>query len=133
VEWLIFQVVFFAPNTERIYIIAKPEWKPNKECLGFGEVWRITPDTGINHPAPFPLKLAKKIIVSSTKEGDLVYDPFMGSGTTAKMSILNNRNWIGSEISSEYCNIIEERVKKAWGEKRKEKDLDAQAIGLALR
>jgi site-specific DNA-methyltransferase (adenine-specific) len=36
----------------------------------------------------------------------------MGSGTTAKMSILNNRNWIGSEISTEYCKIIEERLKK---------------------
>jgi len=48
----------------------------------------------------------------------------MGSGTTAKMSILNNRNWIGSEISSEYCDIIEERIKKAWEEKRKEKDFN---------
>jgi DNA modification methylase len=37
----------------------------------------------------------------------------MGSGTTAKMSILNNRNWIGSEISSEYCEIIEQEVKLA--------------------
>jgi DNA modification methylase len=52
----------------------------------------------------------------------------MGSGTTAKMAILNNRNWIGSEISSEYCNIIEERVKKAWGEKRKEKDLTQNSL-----
>ena len=38
-----------------------------------------------------------------------------------KMSILNNRNWVGSEISNEYCNIIEERIKKAWEEKRKRK------------
>lgn len=45
----------------------------------------------------------------------------MGSGTTAKMSILSNRNWIGSELSNEYCNIIEARIKKAWEEKRKEK------------
>ena len=49
---------------------------------------------------------------------------FMGSGTVAKMSILNNRNWIGSEISNEYCNIIEERIKKAWEEKRKEKEFN---------
>jgi len=52
----------------------------------------------------------------------------MGSGTTAKMSILNNRNWIGSEISNEYCDIIEERVKKAWEEKRKEKDLTQNTL-----
>jgi DNA modification methylase len=40
------------------------------------------------------------------------------------MSILNNRNWIGSEISSEYCEIIEERIKKALEEKRKEKEFN---------
>jgi DNA modification methylase len=77
------------------------------------------------HPAIFPEKLVNDHIISWSNENDLVYDPFMGSGTTAKMSILNNRNWIGSEISSEYCNIIEERIKKALEEKRKEKDLQA--------
>ena len=80
------------------------------------------------HPAIFPEQLANDHIISWSNEGDLVYDCFMGSGTTAKMSILNNRNWIGSEISSEYCNIIEERVKKALEEKRKEKDLQAGTL-----
>ena len=80
------------------------------------------------HPAIFPEKLANDHIVSWSNEKDLVYDPFMGSGTTAKMSILNNRNWIGSEISKEYCDIIEERIKKAWEEKRKEKDLQAGTL-----
>ena len=42
-----------------------------------------------------------------------LYDPFMGSGTTAKMAILNKRNWIGSEISEEYCKIIERRITNA--------------------
>ena len=65
------------------------------------------------HPAIFPEQLANDHIISWTNEGDLVYDPFMGSGTVAKMCILNNRNWIGSEISSKYCEIIEERIKKA--------------------
>ena len=82
----------------------------------------------IAHPATFPYWLAKDHILSWSNEGDIVYDPFMGSGTTAKMSILNNRNWVGSEISSEYCKIIEERVKKAREEKRKEKDLQAQKL-----
>ena len=80
------------------------------------------------HPAIFPEQLANDHIISWSNEGDLVYDPFAGSGTTGKMSILNNRNWIGSEISSEYCNIIEERVKKALEEKRKEKDLQAGTL-----
>jgi DNA modification methylase len=62
------------------------------------------------HPAQFPEQLANDHIVSWSNEGDLIYDPFMGSGTTAKMAIINKRNWIGSEISEEYCKIIERRI-----------------------
>ena len=63
-----------------------------------------------DHPAPFPEQLANDHIISWSNEGDLVYDPFMGSGTTAKMAIINKRNWIGSEISKEYCEIAEKRI-----------------------
>jgi len=63
-----------------------------------------------NQPAIFPEQLANDHIISWSNEGDLVYDPFMGSGTTAKMAILNKRNWIGSEISQEYCEIAEKRI-----------------------
>lgn len=63
------------------------------------------------HPAIFPEKLVLDQINTWTNENNLVYDPFMGSGTTAKMCILSNRRWIGSEISSEYCDIIEKRIK----------------------
>jgi len=62
------------------------------------------------HNAPFPEALANDHIISWSNEGDTVFDPFMGSGTTAKMAILNNRNWIGSEISKEYCEIAEKRI-----------------------
>lgn len=67
-------------------------------------------DDKTEHNAPFPQQLANDHIISWSNEGDLVYDQFMGSGTTAKMAILNNRNWIGSEISSEYCEIIRKRI-----------------------
>lgn len=67
------------------------------------------------HTAIFPEKLANDHIISWSNEGDLIYDPFMGSGTTAKMAILNNRNWIGSEISKNYCEIIEQRIKDYMG------------------
>ena len=68
---------------------------------------------GLNtgHPAIFPEQLANDHIISWSNENDLIYDCFAGSGTTAKMAILNNRNWIASEISSEYCEIIKERIK----------------------
>lgn len=62
------------------------------------------------HPAIFPYKLAEDHIKVWSNEGDTVYDCFMGSGTTAKMAILNNRNYIGSEISEEYCEIAEKRI-----------------------
>ena len=65
------------------------------------------------HPAIFPIDLAKDHIKSWTNEGDLVYDCFMGSGTTAKASKLLNRNYIGSEINMSYQEIIEERLKIA--------------------
>ena len=81
-------------------------------------VWRIINGTNghkdkiaFKHPATFPEQLANDHIHSWSNEGDLVYDCFMGSGTTAKMSIINNRNWIGSELSKEYFNIANKRIK----------------------
>jgi site-specific DNA-methyltransferase (adenine-specific) len=62
------------------------------------------------HPAIFPEELALKHIISWTKKGDLIYDPFMGSGTTAKASIQLERNWIGSELDTNYCDICERRL-----------------------
>ena len=64
------------------------------------------------HPAIFPEQLAQDHIISWSNEGDLVLDPFMGSGTTAKMAKLNNRNYIGFELSEEYCKIANERISK---------------------
>lgn len=69
-----------------------------------------TKDAVFKHPAIFPEQLANDHIISWSNEGDLVYDCFMGSGTVAKMAIINKRNWIGSEISKEYCDIIKQRI-----------------------
>jgi DNA modification methylase len=65
------------------------------------------------HPAIFPDKLAEDNILTWSNPGEIVYDPFMGSGTTAKMAILNGRRFVGSEISAEYCDIANERISKA--------------------
>lgn len=62
------------------------------------------------HPAIFPEQLVYDQIYTWTSEGDLVYDPFMGSGTTAKVAKAMNRKWIGSEISPEYVHIAERRL-----------------------
>jgi len=73
-------------------------------------IWQYALSGAHAHPATFPEALARDHIISWSNEGDTVFDPFMGSGTTAKMAILNNRNWIGSEISKEYCEIAEKRI-----------------------
>jgi site-specific DNA-methyltransferase (adenine-specific) len=64
------------------------------------------------HPAMFPEALATDHIISWSDPGDLVLDPFSGSGTTAKMCELNNRRWIGIEISEKYCEIAAKRIEK---------------------
>lgn len=83
-------------------------------------VWQI--DSGFNrsskdkiafeHPAIFPEQLVKEHIYSWSNDGDLIYDCFMGSGTTAKMAHLQKRNWIGSEISKEYTDLANKRIEK---------------------
>lgn len=67
------------------------------------------------HPAVFPEKLAEDNILSWSVEGDLVLDPFMGSGTTAKMAMLNKRNFIGFEKNTEYYEKSLERIGKYEG------------------
>ena len=76
-------------------------------------IWKYTTSfNGVEHPAPFPEQLAEDHILSWSKEGDLVLDPFMGSGTTAKMAKLNNRNYIGFDLSQEYCDLANSRILK---------------------
>lgn len=84
-----------------------------------GNIWKFNVGKGhstadkiaFKHPAIFPEKLANDHIISWSNQGDLVFDPFIGSGTVAKMAYINNRNYIGSEISEKYCKIIEDRLK----------------------
>ncbi|NCC82484.1 MAG: site-specific DNA-methyltransferase [Clostridia bacterium] len=120
-----YMFVFSKGKTKCNLIIDKPnKWKGFKDFSGKlknpvldfsprNNIWKYTTSfNGVKHPAPFPEKLANDHILSWSNENDLVYDPFMGSGTTAKMALLNNRNFIGSEISSEYCEIAKERIKE---------------------
>ena len=62
------------------------------------------------HPAIFPEQLVADQITTWTNKGDIVYDCFMGSGTTAKVAHLLKRRWIGSEVSAEYVAIARERL-----------------------
>ena len=74
-------------------------------------IWRYSVgQKNVNHPAIFPEKLANDHIISWSNEGDVVLDCFMGSGTTGKMALLNNRNFIGIEKDETYFKIAQDRI-----------------------
>jgi len=91
-----------------------------------GNIWRYK--VGMNqttkdryafeHPAMFPEQLAQDHILSWSNPGDIVLDPFGGSGTTAKMAVLNDRKFISIDISEEYCEIARQRISGALSEKQ---------------
>lgn len=100
--------------------LTRSDWRPT-ESAQWGtrfNIWRYFTGAGYStqdeiaykHPATFPELLAGDHIQSWTNPGDVVYDPFMGSGTTAKMCHILGRQWVGSEISEEYVAIAEERL-----------------------
>ena len=89
--------------------------KPYKKTKPLGNIWSYAVGTekdnkGI-HPAIFPEKLAQDHIISWSNKNDIVLDPMCGSGTTCKMAKILGRNYIGIEISEEYCEIARKRIK----------------------
>jgi site-specific DNA-methyltransferase (adenine-specific) len=120
-----------APNIqtpyEGILISYKNSWKKldkgestiNKEMFiqGVSGIWDLGTTTGLTK-ANFPESLPKMCIELLTYKGDLVVDPFMGSGTTAKAAIGSGRNYIGFEISPNYTEVANHRigadVEKLW-------------------
>jgi DNA modification methylase len=95
------------------YVVADVGVRFNIWKINNGKGFTTKDEDAFAHPAMFPEKLAEDHILSWSNEGDIVLDPFMGSGTTAKMAYLNKRKWIGIDINEEYCKIIEQRIKKA--------------------
>lgn len=75
-------------------------------------IWDIPPEsaTKVGHPAPFPVELAEKVINLYAYEGDVVLDPFVGSGTTCLAAKLNNRHYVGYDTSEEYCQLARTRI-----------------------
>jgi len=95
-------------------------WFPNEKGKLCSDVWEIPSDRHskkINgkvikniHPTPKPEKLIERMVIASSNENDLILDLFSGSGTTAYISKLNNRNFIGCEFNEKYIKIIDERL-----------------------
>ena len=95
---------------EHPYIIKQEVPKSNIWNYKVGLYNSTSDKIAFKHPAIFPEQLAIDHILSWSNENDLVLDIFMGSGTTAKACIITNRNYIGFEISKEFCDIANERI-----------------------
>ncbi len=103
-----------------IIILYKGRWKKDQSGVannseeefiaGFSGVWNLRTKNRKEHPAAFPESLPSRCIQLFSNEGDLVFDPFMGIGTTAVACRRLNRNFIGSEVSTNYCLIAEKRL-----------------------
>ncbi len=109
---------------EYILVFSKGDYKRTKgedtisrdEFLEWTKsIWKMQSESAkrVNHPAPFPLELPHRLINLYSFKGDVVLDPFMGSGTTAVAAINNGRSFVGYEIVEKYKNIAESRVSNA--------------------
>lgn len=101
---------YFLPTYEVIYLIPKPKFKLAPKANAFGDVWEFNQEMKNEHPAPFPVALIDRIISSTTAK--IILDPFMGSGTTAVVAMGHKRNYIGIELSPEYCVMAEQRIER---------------------
>ena len=102
---------YFLPTYEVIYLVAKPDFRLASKANAHGDVWRIPQEANNPHPAPFPVELAQRCIESTTAR--IVLDPFIGSGTTAVAATASRRDWIGIDISADYCKVARERIQAA--------------------
>ncbi|MBQ7239236.1 MAG: site-specific DNA-methyltransferase [Bacteroidales bacterium] len=105
-----FNAGYFLPTYEVIYLIAKKDFKLAPHMNSYGDVWEIMQEQRNDHPAPFPVELIDRIVSSTT--GQIVLDPFMGSGTTAVVAAGLGRDYIGIEKSAKYCEAALARLEK---------------------
>ena len=103
----------FFPRYEDIFMFVKGKTPAyfNPEAAQLGNVWYIPHGYDKVHPAPFPVAIAQRAIYASCPPGGVVYDPFMGSGTTAVAAITEKMNFVGTEISKKYINYANERIR----------------------
>jgi DNA modification methylase len=75
-------------------------------------VWEIPPESAkrVGHPAPFPVPLVDRLVRLLSYRGDIVLDPFLGSGTTAVAALQAGRHYVGYEINPEYISLAEQRI-----------------------
>ena len=101
---------YLLPTSELIFWLSKNIPKFQKNKMFQSEVWRINAEHNTEHPAPFPILLAKIIVGMASDKNDIVLDMFMGSGTTALACLELERNFIGIEKEIKYVNMANGRL-----------------------
>ena len=105
-----FNAGYFLPTYEVIYLIAQSKFKLAPKANAFGDIWEFSQEMKNCHPAPFPVALIERIVGSTNAK--TVLDPFMGSGTTAIAASNLGRDFVGIEISEEYCRLAQRRLEE---------------------
>lgn len=100
------QFTCYVPRYEWIMLMAKPAFRITTRDVD--DLWRIPPESGSDHPAPFPLALPTRAIRTTTAE--LIVDPFMGSGTTLRAAKDLGRKAVGIEVEERFCEIAAKRL-----------------------
>lgn len=105
----------YVPSHEGLWAFGEPHyWDRVNDCMF--SVWQLRRTTGIEHPCPYPVEIARRPIVSSCPPGGRVLDPFMGSGTTALAALETGRRFVGIEKVKRYIDTATTRItaSKAW-------------------
>jgi len=106
-----FSPTHYLPTHEWILLLAKPEFKLKSQgASGTGDVWNIAQERDNPHPAPFPLELPLRILESLGEEIKFIFDPYMGSGTTAVAAKMTGREYFGCDVSQSYIDQANERL-----------------------
>jgi DNA modification methylase len=81
-------------------------------------IWTFSAERArrVGHPAPFPVELPYRLIQLYTFEGEVVLDPFVGSGTTCVAALKTNRKYVGYDTDKKYCDLAENRIKESFKE-----------------
>ena len=111
--------MYYMDSHEYIIFCRKGKAKRINNC-GTKSVFNVDNPRNKVHPTEKPVELMEVLVTNSSQEGELVFDPFMGSGTTGVACINTNRNFIGIELDEHYFNIAKERIEKAKNEKLNE-------------
>ena len=120
-SWLSASALYVNTPYEGVIILYKEHWRKSeirvtnisKEefIAGCSGIWNLKTEHTKLHPSAFPLSLPTRYIQLFSYEGDLVFDPFMGTGTTAVACKMLNRKYIGAEVSKKYCAVAEKRLR----------------------